>query len=86
VRGRGGATCEQLAADAGAPEEVETAFHILEHSQATWTGVTKQAGQRRSKQCTGWGEPRAHAQTCARSAVNSAEPAETGIPRAAWPA
>jgi glucose-6-phosphate isomerase len=45
ARGEAGGTCEQLAADAGAPEEAETAFHLLEHLAANpGRGVTKRAG------------------------------------------
>jgi glucose-6-phosphate isomerase len=33
-RGAAGATCEELAAAAGAPDEVETVFHVLEHLAA----------------------------------------------------
>jgi glucose-6-phosphate isomerase len=45
ARGAVGATCEQLAADTGAPDEVETAFHILERLAANpGRRVPKQAG------------------------------------------
>ena len=45
ARGAVGATCEQLAADAGAPDEAETAFHILERLAANpGRGVTRQPG------------------------------------------
>jgi len=44
-RGAAGGTCEELAAAAGAPDEAETAFHILEHLAANpGRGVTKHPG------------------------------------------
>jgi glucose-6-phosphate isomerase len=44
-RGAGGATCEELAALAGAPDEVETVFHLLERLVANpERGVTKRPG------------------------------------------
>jgi glucose-6-phosphate isomerase len=45
ARGEKGATAEELAAAAGAPEEVETAFHILEHLSANpGRGVVRTRG------------------------------------------
>ena len=44
-QGAGGATCEELAAAAGAPEEVETAFMILQRLAANPVrGVVRQDG------------------------------------------
>jgi glucose-6-phosphate isomerase len=44
-RGTAGGTCEELAAAAGAPEEVETAFHLLERLAANPDrGVARRAG------------------------------------------
>jgi glucose-6-phosphate isomerase len=44
-RGAAGATCEELAAAAGAPDEVETVFHLLERLVANpERGVTKRPG------------------------------------------
>jgi glucose-6-phosphate isomerase len=44
-RGAAGATCEELAAAAGAPDEVETVFHLLERLCANpERGVTKRPG------------------------------------------
>jgi len=45
ARGAAGATCEELAAAAGAPDEVETLFHLLERLSANpERGVTKRPG------------------------------------------
>ncbi len=45
-RGARGGTCEELAAEAGAPEEVETAFKVLEHLVANpRRGVRRTAGK-----------------------------------------
>jgi glucose-6-phosphate isomerase len=44
-RGAAGATCEEIAAAVGAPEEVETAFHVLERLAANPDrGVSRRAG------------------------------------------
>jgi glucose-6-phosphate isomerase len=44
-RGAGGATCEELAAAAGAPDEAETVFHVLERLAANADrGVARRAG------------------------------------------
>jgi glucose-6-phosphate isomerase len=44
-RGAAGASCEELAAAAGAPDDVETVFHLLERLSANpERGVTKQPG------------------------------------------
>ena len=44
-RGAAGATCEELAAAAGAPDEVETVFHLLERLSANpERGVTRRPG------------------------------------------
>jgi glucose-6-phosphate isomerase len=44
-RGEAGASCEELAAAAGAPDDVETAFHVLERLAANpGRGVTKRPG------------------------------------------
>jgi len=46
ARGAAGGTVEQLAADAGSPDEAETAFKILEHLAANpGRGVVKTAGK-----------------------------------------
>jgi glucose-6-phosphate isomerase len=45
ARGDAGGTCEELAAAAGAPDEAETAFHVLERLAANpGRGVTRKAG------------------------------------------
>jgi glucose-6-phosphate isomerase len=45
ARGAAGATCEELAAAAGAQDEVETAFHVLEHLAANLgRGVSREPG------------------------------------------
>jgi glucose-6-phosphate isomerase len=45
ARGAAGGTCEELAAAAGAPEEAETAFHVLEHLAANpGRGVRREPG------------------------------------------
>jgi glucose-6-phosphate isomerase len=45
AQGAEGATCEQLATEIGAPDEAETAFHILEHLAANpGRGVLKRPG------------------------------------------
>ena len=45
-RGAAGATCEELAAAAGAPDEVETVFHLLERLSANpERGVTRRPGR-----------------------------------------
>jgi glucose-6-phosphate isomerase len=45
ARGVSGGTCEDLAAAAGAPDEVETVFHVLEHLAANPDrGVARRAG------------------------------------------
>ncbi len=45
-RGTAGATCEELAVAAGAPDEVETVFHVLEHLSANPSrGVVKRPGR-----------------------------------------
>jgi glucose-6-phosphate isomerase len=45
ARGTTGATCEELAAAAGAPDEVETVFHVLERLSANpERGVTRRPG------------------------------------------
>jgi glucose-6-phosphate isomerase len=45
-RGAAGATCEELAAAAGAADDVETVFHVLEHLAANPSrGVAKQPGR-----------------------------------------
>jgi glucose-6-phosphate isomerase len=44
-RGAAGATCEEIAAAVGAPDEVETAFHVLERLAANPDrGVSRRAG------------------------------------------
>jgi glucose-6-phosphate isomerase len=44
-RGAAGATCEELAAAAGAPDEVETVFHLLERLATNpERGVVKRPG------------------------------------------
>ena len=44
-RGKAGGTCEELAAAAGAPDEVETVFHLLERLAANPDrGVARRAG------------------------------------------
>jgi len=44
-RGAAGGTCEELAAAAGAPDEAETAFHVLEHLAANpGRGVSREPG------------------------------------------
>ncbi len=47
ARGGAGASCEELARAAGAPEEVETVFHLLEHLAANPRGVVKSRGPTR---------------------------------------
>jgi glucose-6-phosphate isomerase len=45
-RGTAGATCEEVAAAAGAPDEVETVFHVLEHLAANPSrGVARRPGR-----------------------------------------
>jgi glucose-6-phosphate isomerase len=45
ARGDAGGTCEELAAAAGAPDEAETAFHVLERLAANpGRGVAREAG------------------------------------------
>jgi glucose-6-phosphate isomerase len=45
-RGAAGATCEELAAAAGAADEVEAVFHVLEHLAANPSrGVSRRAGK-----------------------------------------